>query len=120
MRDFIVVLDRELIQGWRRKHFKLTKSPLTDFNKPSSPYNGKLALCPTDNATSDPNIRLSVSHGMVSLYFASHGTWRGLDTKALLGATEANTICRQMGFTGAVPGSATALSATDRTFNKCL
>ena len=93
---------------------------MIDFNTPLKPYNGKLALCPTDNATSDPNIRLSVSFGMVSLYFASHGTWRGLDTSALLGTTEANAICRQMGYTGAVLGSATALSASDRTVDMCL
>ena len=92
----------------------------TDFTKPLSPYNGKLALCPPDNATSGPNERFSVSFGIVSLYLEGHDTWRGIDTKTLLGITEANAICRQMGFTGAQRGSAVALSATDQTFNGCL
>ena len=97
-------------------HNKVGFSP----GKPLPPYNGQLALCPADSATDDPDVKLSVSSGMVSLYLKLDGTWRGLNTKTLLGTTEANTICRQMGFTGAVPGSAVQRSASASTFKKCL
>ena len=65
----------------------------------------------------------SISYGLVALRF--HSEWRGVtqiseDTKALLGGTEADAICRQLGYTDAVIGSAVARSATGYSFESCL
>ena len=68
--------------------------------------------------------RYSTSFGMISLY--KQGIWRGLDqsvSTVFLGSDEADTICRQIGYTGAVPGSAVAKSTLDKnisyTFDRC-
>jgi hypothetical protein len=37
----------------------------------------------------------------------------------LLGSIEGDTICKQMGYTGAIPGSAVARSASSYTFDTC-
>ena len=89
-----------------------------DFTKPLAPYDGKVALCPADDAT--PNS--STSFGLVSIYYSDYGAWRGLNQKGgqPLGTYEADAICRQMGFTGAFPGSAVTRNATDYKFDKCL
>ena len=66
------------------------------------------------------NTHYSTSFGMVSLY--KQGTWRGIDQNtsgAFLGSDEAVTLCRQLGYTGAVSGSAVAKSTSQYTFDKC-
>ena len=90
-------------------------------NKQLTPYDGEVRLCPPDQEISG-NTKSSVSYGVPALYFADYGVWRGIlqaQSNAFLGNTEANAICRQMGFTGAIPGSATARNASNYTFDQC-
>ena len=90
-------------------------------NKQLTPYNGEVRLCPPDQEISS-NIKSSISYGVPALYFAEYGVWRGIiqtQSNAFLGNTEANAICRQMGYTGAIPGSATARNASNYTFDNC-
>ena len=99
---------------------KLLIHVFTDFSRPwySDYFNGQITLCPSDNQTSD-SVWTSVSFGVISLQF--NGTWKGihLTYDAPLQNSEADTICRQMGFTGAKTGSAVAITATQYTFEKC-
>ena len=93
-----------------------------DFNKSPEPYDGQISLCPADVTLPEvnDNTHYSVSFGMISLY--KQGTWRGLDqniSNAFLGSDEADTICRQIGYTGAVTGSAVAKSTSQYTFDEC-
>ena len=57
----------------------------------------------------------SISFGVVALNIG--GQWRGIiqasgGSSGLLGSDEADAICRQLGFTDAVIGSAVARSST--------
>ena len=96
----------------------------SDFNNPLKPYDGQLSLCAADTTLPklNNNTRYSISFGMVSLYKLETDTWRGVDqnvSNTFLGSDEGDTICRQMGYTGAVPGSAIAKSASTFTFSNC-
>ena len=94
----------------------------TDFQKRPEPYNGEIRLCPPDSTLNNPtntNIT-SVSFGVVALYmtFGNKGYWRGIvqlsgGSSGLSSSNEANAICRQLGFTDAIVGSAIARSATN-------
>ena len=95
---------------------------LTDFQKRPQPYNGEIRLCPPDSTLNNPNSNniTSVSFGVVALYipFGDRGYWRGIvqlsgGSSGLLSSNEANAICRQLGFTDAIVGSAVARSATN-------
>ena len=95
---------------------------IIDFNKSPEPFDGQLSLCPANITLpkDNNNIRYSTSFGMISLY--KQGTWRGLDqnvSQAFLGSDEADTICRQIGYTGAVPGSAVAKNTSQYHFDQC-
>ena len=99
----------------------LTISPPinTDFSQALKPYNGKVALCPID--TTSPNI-YSTSFGLVGIYYQDYGAGKGINQRdgKLLGTYEADAICRQMGFTGAYPGTAVTRSADNYNFSHCL
>lgn len=97
---------------------------ILDFSTPLDPYDGQLSLCPVDTMlpSSNNGTHYSVSFGVVILYMKYTKTWRGLEqnsSNAFLGCYEADTVCRQMGYTGAEPGSAVAISATSYKFNNC-
>ena len=96
----------------------------SDFSITLEPYDGQLSLCHADAMlpASNNGTHYSVSFGVVSLYRKNSKTWRGLEqnsSNALLGCLAADTICRQIGYTGAEPGSAVAISATNYKFNNC-
>ena len=87
-----------------------------------TPYDGQVKLCPPDQETSNSDIEQSISYGIPALYFTDYNVWRGIVQKGsneFLGNAEANAICRQMGYTGAIPGSAIARNATNYTFENC-
>ena len=98
----------------------------TDFEEPLTPYDGQVALCPSDDAQNSDdgsNITTSTSFGVVSIYYKTHDVWRGLNQRngqPALEGNNADAICRQMGFTEAYPGSAVTINASDYTFNNCL
>ena len=84
------------------------------------PYNGQVALCPTDNTS--VNIH-STSFGLVGIYYQDYGAWKGINQRGdgrVLGAYEADAICRQMGFTGAYPGTAITRNVENFNFSQCL
>ena len=92
---------------------------LADLQRPTA-YDGEIRLCPPDGTLNNPNsVNItSVSFGVVALNIGSQ--WRGivqLSGAGLLGSNEANAICRQLGFTEAVIGSAVARSATNYNFD---
>jgi hypothetical protein len=85
-----------------------------------TPYNGQVALCPIDNDSA--NIT-STSFGLVGIYYKDYGAWKGINQRRdgrQLGAYEADTICRDMGFTGAYSGTAVIRSVENYGFSKCL
>ena len=91
----------------------------TDFNQPLTPYDGQVALCPIDTTSSN---RSSTSYGLVGIYYHDYGAWKGINERdeKLLGAYEADAICRQMGFTGAYPGTAVTTIVDNYEFSNCL
>ena len=60
------------------------------------------------------------------MFLSDHGGgWRGINqnkstSDAFLGSIEADAICRQMGYTGAIPGSAVTVNASGYMFQTCL
>ena len=97
-----------------------------DFNNRLEAYDGEIRLCPPDSAVNDLNNKSSTSFGVVSLHisFGDEGLWRGIiqlspGRDGFLSTNEANAICRQLGFTDAVVGSAVARSATGYSFDNC-
>ena len=95
----------------------------TDLNNPLEPYDGQVSLCPMDITSGDTNIS-STSYGLVGIYYKNkdYGAWKGINQKDgnLLGAYEADAICRQMGFTGAYPGTAVTRNVDNCNFLNCL
>ena len=104
--------------------FILPSTP--DFDKPLAPYDGQVALCPSDNALisdATENVTTSTSFGVISIYYKDQDEWRGVNQRSgqpALKGNEADAICRQMGFTEAYPGSAVTINASDYTFKSCL
>ena len=82
-------------------------------------YDGQIMLCPPDDTLA---YDIS-SFGMIVMYLSKYNTWRGLNqpnNSVALGTNEADTICRQLGYTGARPGSAvTRRAVPDYTFHHC-
>ena len=80
--------------------------------KQSPGYDGEVYLCPPNNFPS----RYSVSTGLVRL--SLHRQWRGINQNSPkpLGSREADSICRQLGYTGAVPNSAVTAKATSNPY----
>ena len=105
----------------------LPSDRIDNTNPPVPYYNGQLKLCPSDDQISNDDASktiTSTSQGVVSLHI--NGIWRGINqpaqssgTGAPLGGTEADAICRQMGFTQAVSGSALSKDASGYTFHDC-
>lgn len=87
-------------------------------------YDGIIRLCPPDGINDDPNNITSVSFGVVALSFTDYTYWRGVlqrptDKNAQLGGNEADAICRQLGYTGAIVGSAASKNSSGYTFEHC-
>ena len=83
----------------------------------ASPYEGQVYLCPPNNF---PAGSCSVSTGLVQVYL--HKTWRGInqrDTNYRLGTHEADSICRQLGYTSAIENSAVVVHATKQDYSHC-
>ena len=95
----------------------------TDFNKPLDPYDGQVTLCPTNNTSWNGTIKSSTSFGLVGIYYTRNndGDWKGINQKdeRRLTAITSDTICRQMGFTGAYPGTAVTQNAEQYNFSSC-
>ena len=94
---------------------------ITDMTKPlyltTGKYYGQIMLCPPDDT-------LISSFGMIIIYSSKYDTWRGLNQATLtsdvaLETNEADTICRQLGYTGARPGSAVTKQAVYNNFEQC-
>ena len=104
-------------------HFDIVVIIHTDFTKPLDPYDGQVALCPVDLTNGNKNIS-STSFGLVGIYYENndYGSWKGINQKdgKFLGAYEGDTICRQMGFTGAYPGTAVTRNVDNYNFSNCL
>lgn len=82
-----------------------------------SPYEGQVNLCPPQNF---PIYNCTVSTGLVLINM--YGQWRGLNQNSSyprLGSHEANSICRQLGYTHAVVNSAIAMNSTGETYSHC-
>lgn len=93
-----------------------------DLTKPQTvgTYDGQILLCPPDGS----NFTRSTSFGLVAIYLSKYGIWRGMNQKnssAPLGGNEANSICQQLGYTTAIPGSAITRRAVLQrsTFEHC-
>ena len=87
-------------------------------------YPGQVQLCPPDQLTSesDTNPALQVSMGIVSVY--EHELWASLNennSSNRVTHQQANSICQQMGFTGAVVDSIRTVGsyAGQYTFTNC-
>ena len=99
---------------------------IIDLQQRPKAYDGEIRLCPPDSTLNNPknaNIT-SVSFGVVALNIG--GQWRGIiqtsesgGGSGLLGSNEADAICRQLGFTDAVIGSAVARSSTSYSYSNC-
>ena len=78
---------------------------------PIASYNGQVRLCPPNGF---PTNMQSVSTGLVQVHL--HGDWRGINQNNLsypLGSHEADSICRQLGYTNSATNSAiTQISAS--------
>lgn len=78
----------------------------------------QIKLCPPYNASTDNNTLF----GLITMYLSGNDSWRGLNQpdNHRLGKNEADTICRQLGYAEAVPGSAvTRRELLDYDFNHC-
>ena len=98
--------------------------PIVDFESPWSPYNGQVALCPSDDAINNDTTKTSTSYGVISLYFDRNDqkVWRGVNLNnisAPLGSNEADAICRQMGYTGSITGTIITRNASEYSFENC-
>ena len=96
----------------------------TDFDKPLDPYDGQVTLCPASDTIWNSTIKSSTSFGLVGLYYTynNDGDWKGINQgdEWLLTANASDTICRQMGFTGAYPGTAVTQNVDEYNFTFCL
>ena len=82
-------------------------------------YDSQLLLCPPYDSDNTSSI-FSTSFGLVIMYSSKYDTWRGINqhnTSDPLGGNEADAICRQLGFTGAISGSAVTQRALPQNYN---
>ena len=78
----------------------------------------QIKLCPPHNASTTNNALF----GLITMYLSGNDSWRGLNQPDdhRLSENEADTICRQLGYEEAVPGSAvTRREFPDYDFNHC-
>ena len=81
----------------------------------SGGYPGQVYLCPPDGFRS---LNRSVSTGLVLVYL--HDSWRTINLKARTDSSDLqSSICRQLGFTGAVPNSGTSKRASQYSLDYC-
>ena len=76
------------------------------------PYKGQVQLCPPDEVIDDSAYPArQVSFGIVSIYLNS--LWGSLNenSTSMVGYDQTNSICKQLGFTGAVRDSARTVSS---------
>ena len=97
----------------------------TDMTKPlnSGKYDGQLLLCPPDDYEETSSL-FSISFGLIVMYSSKYEIWRGFNqpnNSAVLRGNEADAVCRQLGYTQAIPGSALTQRAMlpNYTFNHC-
>ena len=76
-------------------------------------------LCPVN---SDSSTRVSTSYGLVGIYYEKYKATEGISQidEHPLGGLEADTICQNLGFTGAYPLSAVRKSVDNYDFSYCL
>ena len=91
----------------------------TDFTKPLPLYDGQVSLCPVN--TNSVN-KSSTSYGLVGIYYKDNEAIKEINQKGELplGGVEADTICLNMGFTGAYPGSAVTRNVDNFKYSNCL
>ena len=80
-------------------------------------FDGQVRLCPPRDF---PNGIQSASTGLVLINL--HGVWRGinqLNSSYPLGIRVADSVCRQLGYTGAVVNSAKPWNATAEDYSNC-
>ena len=78
-------------------------------------YQGQVYLCPPKYFYS---LNQSVSTGLVMLYFQD--AWRTINLKKQSDTSDLlNSLCQQLGFTGAIPNSGIARSASPYSFDYC-
>ena len=101
---------------------------VADFNTPLPPYDSQVVLCPPQLVG-----RRSASFGVVGVTVRLHNKVMAVsqpvaaDNKESqpLGGSEADAICRELGYTGVIPGSIATKSAYEHlgpsyNFNHCL
>ena len=98
----------------------------TDFNTPLSPYDGQVILCPPQLI--GVTHKRSTSFGVIGVRL--HNKLLAISQPVgkesqPLGGSEADAICRQLGYTGVIPGSVATKSAYEHmsppyNFNHCL
>jgi hypothetical protein len=102
-----------------------------DFNNPLPPYDGQVILCPPQLA--GIAYRRSSSFGIIGVRLhnklmavSQPKPVAGNDKKSQpLGGSEADAICRELGYTGVIPGSIATKSAYESSrspynFDHCL
>ena len=85
-------------------------------------YEGQVQLCPPDEFGNETNPAAQVSMGIVSVF--ENTQWGSLnenDSNYRITHQQANSICRHLGFTGAVVDSARTVQsyAGQYTFSRC-
>ena len=90
----------------------------------SGKYDGQIQLCPPDDDDEETSSLFSTSFGLIAMYSSKYDIWRGFNqpnNSAVLGGSEADAVCHQLGYTGAIPGSALTQRAMlpNYTFNHC-
>ena len=101
---------------------------IADFNTPLPPYDGQVVLCPSQLV--GITNRRSTSFGVVGVRL--HNKVMGVSQPVAgnnkeskpLGGSEADAICRELGYTGVIPGSIATKSAYESlrppyNFNHC-
>ena len=103
---------------------------IADFNTPLSPYDGQVVLCPPLLVISA--YKRSTSFGVIGVRL--HNKVMGVSQPVVgsgkasqpLGGSEADAVCRQLGYTGVIPGSIATKSAYENmnvtpqyNFNHC-
>lgn len=82
---------------------------------PGNGYHGQVHLCPPEDFYS---LNQSVSTGLVMLYL--HDSWRTINLKTQSDTSDLiDSLCRQLGFTGAVANSGIARRASPYSFDYC-
>ena len=84
-------------------------------------YEGKVQLCPPDNVIDDMSyLARQISFGIVSVYMNSLWGSVNENSTSSFGYNQANSICKQLGFTGAVKDSVRTVNTySSYSFTRC-